>query len=184
MKFENHRDRRIVKVALIGAVAAFVVASQAADAPIAAGARNELAALRYGTWGFDLAGRDTTVKPGDDFFRYSQGLAIDKIVIPPDRSSYGNYQALEDLSQRQIHAIVQDAAAMRASTSTRDGKIGAFYLAFMNEERVEELGVAPIKSDLAEVSAAKSRRDLAVLMGQANRGAMSSIFTLSVKVAN
>jgi putative endopeptidase len=29
--------------------------------------------LKYGAWGFDLAGMDTATKPGDDFFRYANG---------------------------------------------------------------------------------------------------------------
>lgn len=32
-----------------------------------------LKALTFGTWGVDLAARDTNVKPGDDFDRYANG---------------------------------------------------------------------------------------------------------------
>jgi putative endopeptidase len=44
---------------------------------------------RYGTWGFDTAGMDPSVAPGDDFYRYANGAALDRMVIPADRSSYG-----------------------------------------------------------------------------------------------
>ena len=30
----------------------------------------------YGTWGFDLAGRDTTANPGDSFMEYANGNAL------------------------------------------------------------------------------------------------------------
>ena len=52
------------------------------------------AAPRYGTWGFDLNGRDTSVKPGDDFFRYANGAAFDKLVIP-SAVSYTHLRAHE-----------------------------------------------------------------------------------------
>ena len=41
--------------------------------------------LKYGTWGFDLAGADTSTKPGDNFFRYANGTWIDKTQIPSDK---------------------------------------------------------------------------------------------------
>ena len=40
-----------------------------------------------GSWGFDLAGMDKSVRPGDDFFRYANGAWFDKAVIPSDRTS-------------------------------------------------------------------------------------------------
>src|SRR5580704_4712859 len=43
-----------------------------------------------GTWGFDLAGMDRSVKPGDDFFRYANGAWFDKATIPSDRPSTGS----------------------------------------------------------------------------------------------
>jgi hypothetical protein len=44
-----------------------------------------LTRLKYGTWGFDLAGMDSATKPGDDFFRFANGIWIDKTQIPPDK---------------------------------------------------------------------------------------------------
>ena len=40
----------------------------------------DLSAPKFGTWGVDLSARDTSVKPGDDFYRYAEGSALDKLV--------------------------------------------------------------------------------------------------------
>ena len=40
----------------------------------------------YGAWGFDLAGMDKSVKPGDDFFRHVGGTWMKNNPIPGDRS--------------------------------------------------------------------------------------------------
>ena len=40
---------------------------------------------QYGAWGFDAAGEDTSVKPGDDFFRYANGAWLDRTQIPADK---------------------------------------------------------------------------------------------------
>ena len=44
--------------------------------------------LKYGTWGFDLSGADTSTKPGEDFFRYANGTWLDNTQIPPDKPAY------------------------------------------------------------------------------------------------
>ena len=59
---------------------------------------------RYGTWGFDLSGRDTSVRPGDDFFRYANGAYVDALVIPADRTRYGSFDLLSQLSENRITA--------------------------------------------------------------------------------
>ena len=62
-------------------------------------------------WGFDLAGRDTAVAPGTDFYGYANGDYVKKLVIPPDRSRYGAFDALQALSETRVHAILEKAAA-------------------------------------------------------------------------
>ena len=52
--------------------AASVAALISLSAPALA-ADADLAAPRMGTWGFDLAGRDTAVAPSQDFFEYANG---------------------------------------------------------------------------------------------------------------
>ena len=44
-----------------------------------AGASNQ---PELGTWGVDLTTRDTSVKPGDDFYRYANGKWLDTFEIP------------------------------------------------------------------------------------------------------
>ena len=45
----------------------------------------------YGTYGFDTAGMDTKVKPGDSFYRYANGTWLDKTPIPADKSNSGMF---------------------------------------------------------------------------------------------
>jgi putative endopeptidase len=130
---------------------------------------DDLAAPRYGAWGIDLAARDTSIRPGDDFFRYAQGAAVDRMVIPPDRSRYGTFDVVGELSDARTHAVLEAAAANRAATGS-EAKIGAFYRAFMDEGRVERLDAGPLQSGLARIRAATSRTALAAIMGDANAG--------------
>src|SRR5580692_1673641 len=56
----------------------------------------------FGSWGFDLSGRDTTISPGADFYGYANGTYVKQLVIPPDRSRYGNFDALTALSEDRV----------------------------------------------------------------------------------
>ena len=42
-----------------------------------------------GAWGFDAAGMDKSVAPGESFFRYANGTWVKNTEIPADRSRIG-----------------------------------------------------------------------------------------------
>jgi putative endopeptidase len=164
--------------ALAATGAAFAQPPPAASPPAAAA---NLTAQRFGEWGFDVAGARPATKPGDDFFDYANGVYVDKLVIPADKSSFGAFNALSDLSQRRVHAILEDAAKTAGAQPTASSeKIGAFYRAYMDEARVEKLGAKPLQPDLAAIRAQKSKRDAAVLMGKAGEGFQASLFAMNI----
>ncbi len=130
-----------------------------------------------GNWGFDLAGRDTTVSPGADFFTYANGDYMKSLVIPPDRSRYGTFDALQVLSEDRQHVLLDQAAADAAATGD-EAKVGAFYKAFMDRPRIEALDAKPLAGDLAAIRAANTREALAALMGRSNKGFDGTFFGL------
>src|SRR5215213_6464422 len=74
-----------------------------------------LASPKYGSWGYDLSGMDRSVKPGEDFFKFANGKWAERTEIPSDRSRYGNFDKLRELSIDRQHAILEDAAAGKLS---------------------------------------------------------------------
>ena len=166
---------------LAAPAAAVLWAGQACAAPdpAAAAPQAAIATPRLGPWGFDLAGRDLSVRPGEDFFRYSVGAYVKALQIPPDRSRFGAFDNLRELSQNRMRAVLEAAAADRAAEPER-AKVGAFYRSFMDEAAVEARGSAPLTEDLAAVRAATDRSRLAALMGASVRGFGGSFFAPSV----
>jgi putative endopeptidase len=147
----------VLCAALLGASA------NAADAPTPP---VSLETPHYGAWGFDVSGMDPKVKPGDDFFRYANGAYLERTTIPSDRTRFGNFDVLSELSIARVRAILEQAAAHEAPESTPAGKIGRFYKAFMDEATVEALGIKPLEKDLAVVRAVKTHGELAKAMGE------------------
>ena len=134
------------------------------------------AAPRFGTWGFDLSGRDESVKPGDDFFKHANGEYLNRTIIPEDRARFGNFDALAILSETRVHEILKEAAAHPDESTA---KIGAFFAAFMDEARVEEAGAKPLSPELDAIKSATSLGNLATIMGQPG-GMSRSLFGANI----
>ena len=135
----------------------------------------------YGSWGYDIAGGDPAIKPGEDFYGYADGKAVAAIVIPPDRSSYDTFARLAELSEARVHAILErEAASAPEQPTTSAEKTGAFYKAFMDEARVNALGARPLDADLNALRAARDKVALAALMGRKNDGFLASLIDASI----
>ncbi|HLZ76558.1 M13 family metallopeptidase [Phenylobacterium sp.] len=142
-------------------------------------------AVRMGAWGFDLAGRDTSTSPGQDFFQYANGAYEKSLTIPSDRASFGSFDALNDLSQARLHALLEKTAADTSASSGATGeqaKVGALYRSFMDEAAVNALGAKPMAADLAAIKAEKTKADVARGMGHAQKVFGGSVFAASVQV--
>ncbi|HKF97819.1 MAG TPA: hypothetical protein VKB20_06150, partial [Steroidobacteraceae bacterium] len=86
--------------------AAPAVASATA-APSGAAAAAAPAKAAIGDFGLDLSARNPAVKPGDDFFGYANGRWYDGFVIPADKSSFGPFDRLDELSKQRVRGIIE-----------------------------------------------------------------------------
>jgi putative endopeptidase len=135
--------------------------------------------LQYGRWGFDLSGRDTAVRPGDNFVRYANGGYLDHLTIPPDRPVYSTGSTLTDSAQQRVRLLLEDAARP-ARAGSLEQLAGDYYASFMDEVRIERLGLSPLAAALQSIRRADSREKLASLMGRENASFLGSIFHLAI----
>ena len=127
--------------------------TRAADPPAAPG---------LAVSGLDPDSVDRSVRPQDDLFHHVNGSWLSKTDIPSDKASYGAFAILFDKAQADLRAIVEAAGASAAKTPGNDAqKIGDFYESFMNETRVEELGLTPLQPELEAIDALQTKADLA-----------------------
>ena len=112
---------------------------------------------------------DKAVKAGDDFVAYTSGTYLKNLEIPADRSNYGMFTKLRDLSQDRTRQIIEDAAKVAAAPGSNAQKVGDFYASFMDEAAIEAKGLAPIRPQLDAIAALADKAALARMLGQANR---------------
>ncbi|NNF15613.1 MAG: hypothetical protein HKN70_02645 [Gammaproteobacteria bacterium] len=119
--------------------------------------------------GIDVANMDPGVRPQDDFYRHVNGKWLASTTIPADKSNYGSFTELFDVSERQQKEIIDHAAQSAGPAGSDAKRIGKFYRAFMNEEAVEAAGATPLRPWLAQVHAVSDKSQLMDYFGQAQR---------------
>ena len=115
--------------------------------------------------GLDLKGYDKTVRPQDDLFRAANGHWLSTTEIPADKSSYGAFHLLADLSDKRARAIIEDLSKKKAQGGSVEQKIGDYYAAYMNTAAIDKAGLAPIKALLDSIAAIQTRTQLATWLG-------------------
>ncbi|WP_291130125.1 M13 family metallopeptidase [Flavobacterium sp. UBA7682] len=132
------------------------------------------------TSGITTKNMDTLVKPGDNFAAYVNGAWMKTAKIPADKASYGAFDMLYDQSQKDVKAIIEEAAKGSNAEGSDEQKIGDYYASFMDRKGRDAKGVAPIQPELKAIDAIASYDDLAVYFGQANRKGIAIPFNVSV----
>jgi putative endopeptidase len=148
--------------AILGGIAA---AQTAPSAPMPQAPKPEI-----GTFGFDLAGMDRSVDPGDDFFGYADGNWVKTTPIPSDKASFGAFDVLQDLSQQRTRGILEEAG------KDPDSKIGKAYAAYLDTDTIEKKGLAPVNPWLRRIKRLGSRQGYAALVADADRNGLGVPF--------
>jgi putative endopeptidase len=137
-----------------------------------------LAAPRQGAWGFDLAARDPSAKAGDNFYRFADGKGIDALTIPADRSSFGSFDVLVELSNARSRALIESPGP--GKPGSEEAKIKALYASFMDEKRLNALDAKSLQPELKAIKAVKTREDMARLMGRGAFSFYGGIFAVGI----
>ena len=169
--------RSLLAVAVMSGIAVLLAA------PVVSGADQTTAASNMNV-GIDLSYIDHSVKPGDDFFSYANGAWVKTAQIPADRSATGPTQELEDLTAKRTADLIQNMAKTQPAAGTSNRKIADFYAAYMDEAGVEKRGLAPIKAELDQIDAIKTRDDLARVLGSQMRADVDPINATNFQTEN
>ena len=122
-----------------------------------------------GTFGFNVAGMDRSVAPGDDFVRYAVGKWVDTTEIPPDRSSLGSVAVIREKAAARVREVIERTTTANAPAGSDVRKIGDYFATFMDAAHIEQLGATPLKTDLDAIAAIETHRDLSAALGSSIR---------------
>ena len=126
-----------------------------------------------GAWGFDTAGEDPSVKPGDSFYQYANGKWLQNTPIPEDKSNYGMFTVLGDRSDERTKEIILGADRTQGAEAQ---KVADFYGAFMDEAGIEAKGVAPVQPELDAIAKIADKAGVVASFAFASRHGRPSPF--------
>ena len=128
--------------------------------------------------GIQTADMDKTVRPQDDLFQYANGTWLRDVPIPPDRASYGVDSMMTEHSLLQQRDLIE---AGQISSDPEARKVSDLYSSYMNEARVERLGIKPLHAELQLAASIKRASDIGPLMGQLDRIGIASPIATAVR---
>ena len=154
-----------------GAAAAAVTSSKTAKAPVlSAGIATEYI--------------ESSVRPQDDFFEYLNGKWLKNVEIPADKSSWGSFMELRENTLPQIRGIIEKASAGNPAAGTDAQRIGDFWASFMDEARLEQLGVTPLSSELGKIAAIKDKSELPAVLARLGKIGVNVPFDFGIHQDN
>ena len=105
---------------------------------------------------------DTSVKPGDDFFRYANGAWIKRTEIPPEYSRWGAFNELIERNNDALHAIAEKATQTQLDPKLAPEiqKVGDYYVSGMDEQSIEAMRTKPLQGELDRIEAIKDQQDV------------------------
>ena len=127
-----------------------------------------------GSFGIATDNMDESVKPGDNFYKFVNGGWLEATEIPSDRSRYGAFSVLADQSEKRVREIIENAAKSE-NPSADEKRIGDFYNAYLDTDRIEAMGLKPIQADLDRIRAAETHKDIMALMTDTRLGLDSPV---------
>ena len=111
--------------------------------------------------GIDLSDMDRRVEACTDFYEFANGAWRAANPIPPSMSRWSRRWAAGELSKDQLKVILEETSGIKdAPKGSIDQLTGDFYAACMDVERIDRLGVEPIKPLLGRIAAIKNTDDL------------------------
>jgi predicted metalloendopeptidase len=137
------------------------------------------------TSGVDLANIDASVRPQDNFFLNLNGKWLAKTEIPADKSSWGSFEKLDDDTKPQLRALIEAAAAApNKQAGTEAQRIGDFFASYMDEAKLEQLRLAPLKADFDRVAALSDKKQIPALIAHFNRNGYTAPYGFGIHQDN
>ena len=158
------------------AQAAAQTGGQTTAAQPAAQADRATPTMSFGTWGVDTNYLATDKDPGDNFFAFVNQRWIDANPLSPEYARFGAFNLLGEKATSDVHGVVTEMQARRASLLPEERRIVDGYEAFMDTAAIDKAGLASVRPHLDKIIGARTLTDLATLWGAPGYPAPISTF--------
>jgi predicted metalloendopeptidase len=125
---------------------------------------------------------DPTVRPADDFYMHVNGKWLAATTIPEDKPAWSPGYVLHEQAQERLRTIIDEAAAAAAAGKATDEarKVGDLYRSFMDEGRLEGMGLKPLEATFAAIDRVKDKSELPALIASLQQIGIGTPFDVDI----
>ncbi|MFZ0596504.1 MAG: M13 family metallopeptidase N-terminal domain-containing protein, partial [Flavobacterium sp.] len=127
-----------------------------------------------------ITGIDSTLRPGDDFFKYVNGKWYDSVKIPPSQAGVGAYMFMNYPQRMRLQGILDSISKSNNPAGSTAQKVGDFYASGMDTLTIDIRGYTPIKPLLVKIEAISDLPSLMKFVVNEVKGGNSSIIAFGV----
>lgn len=129
--------------------------------------------------GLDVSHFDHAVRFQDDLYMAANGAWQRNATIPADKPSWGIDEELNEQSFERVREL--SSRAMQDNRVDVDAqRLSDFYASYMDEQKVEELGIASLKPELSEIDTLQSVKSVVGEFGKLQQIGVESPLLFSV----
>jgi len=129
----------------------------------------------------DRANMDTTVSPGENFFRYANGAWLKKATIPGDQTRWGSFNELAERTTNDLHILLEEASQnTKAAEGSKERMAGDFYKSGMDSVAINKAGITPMKPVLDRINAVSNPQQLLDEIALEHTQGLNSVFAFYV----
>ncbi len=118
------------------------------------------------TSGIDQSLFSDSASPGENFYQYANQKWLEATTIPGDKSDYGIFTILNDLTQEQVRELIESSSEKNNPSGSAAQKVGDLYKSVLDTSSRNEAGTSPIEPFLKWVHSATSKDELAAVLGK------------------
>jgi putative endopeptidase len=118
--------------------------------------------------GIDLQFIDKSVRPQDDVYQYLNGKWLRDYQLPADKGAVGSFTAVQDRTEEQLRTIVDGLDQAPGNEDPDAKKLADLYASYMDEDRLEALGMKPLLAEFAAIDALKDVNAIPALVAHMN----------------
>ena len=131
--------------------------------------------------GIDVQYIDPAVRVQDDFFSHLNGKWLATAEIPADKSSWGSFAKLRDDTTPQLRGIIEATQQDKNKKAGSEAqKIGDLYASYMDEARLDALGVKPLAGELNRIRSLRDKKGVPGLIAHLSQTGVSTPYAFYV----